>query len=441
MKTREITIEIFHSGAWVTTANVDFNAEGTTVPFHTNSASSYTIDYALTHLENDTPATRLSCRYPVNFQRYDHPGWPPFLLDLLPSGAAHNIWLQRLQIPDQEDSACWQLLTSAAGNPAGNLRIAVKQSEAQQSKTPRYSARGFERQEIISNGEDFITYAERCGGYVADALGVQGKSPKLFMVQDHQGNWHGDGALTDEQTSKHWLVKFPRRQQPDEQKILRNEAAYYATARAFGLRTAAEALEYQDNVLFIPRFDRQVNANGVQRLGLESLASICGCNNFTDHITHNQACRAIQRYTTNPYQEILEYISRDILNVAVRNTDNHSRNTALLKQPNGSVALAPLFDFAPMFLDSLALTRASRWGGNAEKMVELPNWGQVAEDLQQQLGLPAKDLRHWLATLAQKTERLPETMHACQVDSDIIDKLISRIKATTRVLRDAQPHH
>ena len=81
-----------------------------------------------------------------------------------------------------------------------------------------------------------------------------------------------------------------------------------------------------------------------------------------------------------------------------------------------------------------------RWHGDGEKMLGLPVWGQIAIDLEQQIDLPSSDLRHWLAGLAKNTERLPDTLQHCQVSTDIIDKLIGRIRATTRVLRDAKPH-
>ncbi|WP_375338497.1 hypothetical protein [Variovorax paradoxus] len=35
----------------------------------------------------------------------------------------------------------------------------------------------------------------------------------------------------------------------------------------------------------------------------------------------------------------------------MRNTDNHARNTAVQRLPDGALQLTPIFDFAPMFLD------------------------------------------------------------------------------------------
>jgi hypothetical protein len=44
--------------------------------------------------------TALSCRNPVNFEFNDLPTWPPFLLDLLPSGAGRRAILNQMNMPE-----------------------------------------------------------------------------------------------------------------------------------------------------------------------------------------------------------------------------------------------------------------------------------------------------------------------------------------------------
>ncbi|WP_297798317.1 HipA domain-containing protein [uncultured Marinobacter sp.] len=51
-----------------------------------------------------------------------------------------------------------------------------------------------------------------------------------------------------------------------------------------------------------------------------------------------------------------DYIARDFLNFAIRNKDNHIRNTAILKRGR-DIALAPAFDVAPMVLDPEGFAR------------------------------------------------------------------------------------
>ncbi len=147
----------------------------------------------------------------------------------------------------------------------------------------------------------------------------------------------------------------------------------------------------------------------------------------------------IARFATDPSQEILEYIKRDILNTALRNTDNHGRNTAFLKEPSGTVALSPLFDFAPMFLDPEGIARASRWDAEGEREIGLPDWVRVAKDLEQETGFSSNDLRQWFANQAPAVKLLPQTMKNCGVEENIIERLAERIETVARTLQEAQP--
>ena len=50
-----------------------------------------------------------------------------------------------------------------------------------------------------------------------------------------------------------------------------------------------------------------------------------------------------------------------MLNLALRNTDNHARNTAVQRLVDGSIQLTPLYDFAPMYLDPELIVRGCVW--------------------------------------------------------------------------------
>jgi len=428
-------IEIFQNGKWQTAAEVTLYGEWQKTGYHAASGLSYNFDYALSHLHNDYQINQIGCRYPVNFDHYTQEGWPAFLLDLLPTGAARNLWLKRLSLKEEDESSWWRLLKEAAGNPPGNLRIAG----AATVRPDSYKHPGFTRQEVIEKNCDFIEYAEQSGAFVAGASDVQGQAPKFLLVQDKKNRWHAEGSLLDSQVQSHWIVKFSRSAKKADKEVLANEAPYYETARAFGLRVG-EPLSYQEDTLFIPRFDRLVIPQGIERYGMESLSSICGINEFGRRLSHNEACKWIGRFTISPRREILEYIKRDVLNTALRNTDNHGRNTALLKFPDGNIKLSPLFDFAPMFLDPEGIARSSRWDGAGEERTGMPDWGQVATDLETEIGIPNKELRHWLTKLAPCTEQLPETMKKSGVELSLIDKLVDRITTISTMLRDVQPH-
>jgi len=429
---KEVVIEIFIAGQWHKAAvfavyGEDFYYSG----YHAAGCLSYDVDYVLSHMENQRLVDRVGCLYPINFELYTSDSWPAFLLDLLPTGAARASWLKMLGLADN-DLSWWDLLRFATGNPPGNLRIAGAAVERREAHP------GFDKQDIIEKNVDFIEYAEANGALVAGASDVQGQAPKFLLVEDRNGRWHAEGALPDEQIQRHWLVKFPRGKKDADRQVLRNEAPYYEVARALGLRTASP-LVFQDDALFVRRFDRIVTKDRVDRLGLESMASVCGISEFGFRSSHNQICRMIHTYATDPHREVFEYIDRDILNTALRNTDNHARNTAFLKDPSGVVALSPLFDFAPMFLDPEGIARASRWDGEGEKEIGVPDWGHVAEDLEKEIGISSTELRKWLFDQAPKIKLLPETMTHCGVEEALIEKLLRRIGDVAERLQEVRP--
>lgn len=86
-------------------------------------------------------------------------------------------------------------------------------------------------------------------------------------------------------------------------------------------------------------------------------------------------CEAISRFFSDPAADIRELVFRDVLNVAMGNTDNHGRNSAVLKTPDGAVRLSPLYDFAPMFLDDQGIPRICRWTG--AQSGGMPDWGAL----------------------------------------------------------------
>jgi serine/threonine-protein kinase HipA len=295
---------------------------------------------------------------------------------------------------------------------------------------------GFPLGDIIEKQADFLDYAEERGAHVAGASSVQGEAPKYLLAEDYNGMFHAEGALPDEMCARSWLVKFPRgrRSDPKNQQVLRNEAPYLEVARAFGLRVG-NPLQYEENgVLFVPRFDRKVINGKLVRLGMHSLYALAGITGYGKTVRHDIYCRALAGATTDPVREIREYIRRDILNLALRNTDNHGRNTAVLRT-KGEIELSPLFDFAPMFLDPEGIGRVSRW--EDERPGDQPQWPKICEKLGYILN--PGETRAWLSRQADEVKRLPDTMKGCHVDDDIIQRLSGWIENVAIGLAEAKP--
>jgi len=354
----------------------------------------------------------------------------PFLVDLLPGGAGRRVWLKRMQVVNDSPQVDWHLLTRGAGNPPGNLRIA----EAVLLPPPAHFKIGFPRQDIIEQREHFLDYAEERGAHVAGASSVQGEAPKYLLAEDWAGMFHAEGALSDEKTKKFWLVKFPRGRRTDErnQQVLSNEAPYLDVAQKFGIRIAGPLI-YEDGVLFVPRFDRKVSDRCVERLGVHSLYAVAGIPGYGAVVRHDSFCHALAKVVAESDREVREYIRRDILNLALRNTDNHGRNTAVLRT-KGEVRLSLLFDFAPMFLDPEGIGRVSRWQD------ERPGYQPQGAIICEKLGniLDTFETRTWLAGPGEDVKRLPETMLDCRVDDDIIQRLAGWIKEVATGLAEAR---
>ncbi|WP_417596419.1 HipA domain-containing protein [Oceanospirillum sp.] len=76
---------------------------------------------------------------------------------------------------------------------------------------------------------------------------------------------------------------------------------------------------------------------------------------------------------------VCDWVCRDLLNIAFANTDNHGRNSALLKKPD-DIWLSPIYDFAPMKADREGITRTTKWGSPYEEGGEY-RWQDIAEQL------------------------------------------------------------
>jgi len=404
----------------------------------------YAPEYVLQHLNEPTIAgAAISCRYPVDFNTYTASHWPAFVLDMLPGGEGRRRWAERLGIQPGL-SGEFELLRHAAANPAGNLRVKeAAASEHRQVRTlPSDDGRlvdqgqhpGFKRDDIINKQEHFIEYAYQQGAAVTGASDVQGEAPKFLLLEDRAGRWHAEGALQDSKVKQHWIVKFPRGRTATDRQVLRNEASYLEVARQFGVQVGAPLKRAGDS-LFIPRFDRVQRGELTERIAMESLYAAAGVAEFGLACGHEILCSALMEQVAveDRLATALEYIRRDLLNVVMGNTDNHGRNTALLRDRNGRVKLSPLFDFAPMYLDPEGIARVSRWGSERETAGR-PNWCAVVGFFEP--WLDTKILRAAVAKLELPLASLVDTMQTHAIDEGIIARCQLAIEANIDKLRN-----
>ncbi len=410
-------IEIFIDGRWQPAAEFKCS-EGHDAAGHRGAGIfSYSPEFIIEH-NLGHPEHQASVQYPVDFNYHVLDNWPAFLLDLMPSGAARRTVLSELNIPLADDGKVhdWEVLLQGSANPIGNLRIKQSVKRFAQNQHP-----GFDRQDIVDRNEDFIEYARSQGAPVSGSSGLQGDAPKFMLVEDFNGKWHANNAITDEHVKQHWIVKFPRGKDETDRQILKNEAAYYCVAEALGLHTG-RLIEYENDALFIPRFDREIVDGELKYYGVESFCSAMGIAEFGAHPPLERWISTIIKYCSNPQSDVEIFMMRDIANIVMGNTDNHPRNTAFIKK-HGVVSLSPLYDFAPMFLDKAGIARSCRWG--KLDLSFSTDWGEV-------IALPVfeqidrRSLVQRLQNFAEKLKQLPETMQKAGVDAFLIDRITVR---------------
>lgn len=390
----------------------------------------YDEEYVITHFQSGAPLPPVSLPVPVGFIIDKHDRWPAFLLDLLPTGAGRKGWLDRLDLRDTP-AADWQLLTHGARHPVGWLRIVAGNAEREQP----LPGPGFTRQDVALREQSFLEYAISLGASVTGSSDVQGESPKLLLTEDKEGLLHADGALSDAAAACHWLVKFARGRDERERQILRNEGAYLKVAALLGAevhKADAVALE-MGTALFIPRFDRICHDGRVERFGLESFAAAAGIAEFGVKVTHQDNCALIQRFSSAPADDLLEYLRRDVLNICLGNTDNHLRNHAFLKRQGGEVRLSPFYDFAPMFLSPDGIARVCRWGG-MERMAQ-PDWSAVAKYVAGLTGGPEPDRIAQLCNeLSELFGRFALLADQAEIEPDLVEMRRRTIEDNRRLL-------
>lgn len=384
-------------------------------------------------------AHALSSQLPVSFAPVEFAHWPVILLDLLPQGFGRGELLRRLDLPETAGApADWPLLLAGAGNSIGNLRVKEAATWLLHNAGPRY---GFTDAEVAARDDEFAEHLASHGLFIAGSSGVQGEWPKLLMTRAKDGLLYLDHTVADEDAMEHFIVKFGRGANPALAKILRHEAIYMDIAGQLGLRVHAK-LTFNERVLFIPRFDRQIVEHGVIRLGQESVAALTNTPGFGASMTHERVVECLLRYCTDAQAQVLEYIKRDVANLALKNTDNHARNTAIQRSFDGRLELTPLFDFAPMFLHPDGIARRTRWACERTDPSR-PDWTTVLDTVEGIARACARPLNRaclvaGLQDMGPRLDRIIEDGLAMGLEPDVHAALARTLARLAREMKDVR---
>ncbi|CDZ26736.1 HipA-like C-terminal domain protein [Neorhizobium galegae bv. officinalis] len=434
-----LTLQTHFDGEWHHTATLELKDDA--AGFQGASIVDYDLDYFVTVASAEFAAGKtirdhraLSVRYPVDLENRYSRSWPPFLLDLMPQGHARRKLAEHLSLAEGSRASDLPLLLRSATGGIGNIRI----KEAADAEAERL--RGVERQgvteaEILERSDRFTEVADHFGMLASGSSGLQGEWPKVSMTQANDGLYYPDSFVTDEEAVRHVIVKLVRSNEPVDRLILEGESFYSRIAQEIGLNVS-EPSTYAEGVLIIPRFDRRrKEGGGTVRLGQESLVSAIGVADFGHVGTHEAYIDVLRQYSADPFPDIVEYLKRDIANLALGNPDNHGRNSALSKHQDGTIRLSPLFDFAPMRLAQEGIVRSTRWammrdGGRDH----LPDWKRICAGL-----MPDPDERKALAAqlseFAEHLRQVPAMAKDLRASPEILGRALGRcIEITDSVL-------
>lgn len=390
----QLTIQLYHDYVWQDIAQLEILQPelGTRGPV----TLTYLQPHALGWMFYDDEYA-CSLTLPVELMlTYRHPRWFGFLEDIMPSGASRRYWVRHLGLQDapvgEQDSA---LLRHGTIAPVGNLRI--KEAVPERLTGSRLEQRRFTLQDVVERHTDFLEYAQQMGAASGGATGAGGEAPKLLLYRSASDQiWIDTWQDNPHNQDKAYLVKFPRGQRlQDDCDILRAEYHYYQELAALGIdtieTTAMQLIEGERYPsLWLPRFDIEMRNNRLSRYGLESIYAILGVppGSYLNHfqVIRNLVERLQNQFRVNQQKEhfdtagfVSEWVKRDLLNVAFGNSDNHGRNAALLKRPEG-IWHAPVYDFAPMKADPEGVTRTTSWGSPYEEGGDF-DWLAIAEAL------------------------------------------------------------
>ncbi|MBK3468168.1 type II toxin-antitoxin system HipA family toxin [Pseudomonas sp. MF6776] len=368
-----ITLQVHSDGRWRDALWISFDSPRDSLRSRCNLSyqPEYLVDQFL-HL-GTVKAHAVSANLPLEWDIRREPA-PAFLRDIIPAGAGRRHLLSRVVVPPGTSTDLF-LLQQLAAAPVGHMRI--KSATGSLCSAQKLSG-GLNRGEVVEEGMGILDHAWESGMAISGALGAGGEAPKIMLVEDASGQLYPEGSLRDADVCRHWFVKFPRNSASKlDRNILHSEYCFYRALGALGIDTiAAEGLAYEaakKPSIWMQRFDRKVSLEGVERIAVESMYSICDVSDRGSYLNHFDVVDRLAETWIAAGQEseipdmISEYLRRDLINQVAGNTDNHGGNLSIFRGKE-RVSFAPVYDLAPMVLDVEGIVRITRWSAQIERL-------------------------------------------------------------------------
>jgi len=324
-----------------------------------------------------------------------------FFQNLLPEGQALDDAAQANKV---SKSNLMALLIALGQETAGalSLSLADPPSPTHRETTKRLISRDELSRRIRSRPQEAFTIWD---GKVR--LSIAGHQDKIAVLEENQ-NWYlVDG---DDLASTHILKPEPLRTRL--QGMTSNELACMRLAQAVGLPTADSRLEWlPEPVVLIPRFDRIVKADSVQRLhcidGCQALGlgvsmkyeRPYGDSRDVQHLRDGASLpklfALLAQASSKPAVDRLALLRWAIFQVLIGNTDAHGKNLSFFMDAGG-LSLAPAYDLVCCLIyagDGISDTLAMAIGDNFNPTtLSAYDWALMAYECQLNPKLVSREL-------------------------------------------------
>ena len=410
-----LTVQLYAENHWHDAAQLSFSnaQQGLRAGCTLGYVSPYLVEYL--DKEQTCLAWALSANLPLSWDAYSHASVWAALQDIAPAGAARRFLEQRYgQLCPVNMAMDVFLLAQCTAAPIGHLRI--KEAFELIASAPSL---GFARQEVVQRDHRFLEYAYEQGAAIGGATGAGGEAPKLLLTEATDGLLYPDANLADERAVAHWFIKFPRHKSSATDKdILRSEYCYYRAIKQLGFSTVDQdglALEEGSKPsLWMRRFDRKVEGQHVCRYAVESIYSLLEVTEPGSYLQHLDVLKRLlalwraEQQNADIADLVVEYLRRDLLNQVLGNSDNHGRNTSIIRGEH-AISLAPIYDLAPMVMDDEGITRTTKWPQAVERAGNV-DWLAACQLVSELADLPHEWLYQQLRDTAQQLLALPDLL-------------------------------
>ncbi len=334
-----------------------------------------------------------------------------FISGLLPEGRARDEMARRANVAASDIHG---LLARFGRDAVGALSVVP----AGESATDGGGAEEYTDESLATAIEELG--ANPLGLHDDSQLSLPGMQEKLLLIKTKTG-W---ARPIRGQPSTHIL----KRDHAVYQGLVALEAECLRLAHRVDLTSIDPVVVAGDprDYLIVDRYDRQVDDRGnVVRIHQEDLCQAMGIHTFSNDKAKDEAtggprladlASLLATYARDPDPELDRLMRAVVFTVAIGNADAHGKNMSLVHQPDGSVALAPLYDTVPTLMWPKLKTTPGMFVGGCRDIRNVTRSHLIAEATTWGVSEPTAT-----ACIADTASRLHDAVSELQTPSVLAD--------------------